>query len=692
MSGAPVVEQRDLLPPPGVQQFSGRTRISAFAASITGEIPGMLLFAGAAMLGAAVALGDRNPLLIVLAPIGGVGFVLAARRPLLAAVLMVVIEVTNISGVLAPRGGIPFFQASLLLGIVAVAFALRDPAARRRLNQWTLVCAGLLAVYVGTQMVALIGTVDMEASVAGMRRLILDCVFIMVVLMLIQVTAQPWTVAAAVVVPLAVLSLLCLINQVGFGGTQSFGGFATVTTASGELITTLRYGGPLPDSNFWGRHLVMGLPLATALLTKALRDRQRFAVAVWMASTLFLLAGVYLTQSRGTFLAAAAAIVIWFIGSERPVRRAGIACLPLALLAFMVPGVGNRLVAALSDVKDASANGNVDPSVLGRLSAQQEAWAMFAERPIFGWGPMSFPGQVINFAGRVPIAVRAPTNAPHNLYAEFAAESGINGLLGWAVLMLGLLTVAVLGIVAHPESRDRILAAAVCAALIAWSAASIGLHLSYFRTLGVVFALVAAVAPEWPVSAEAMRTFFRGVVIWGCATAVGATVAFLCVFAGSSPAYIATQRVTLMPVGPLDGDFAYALDIRSRMELLPTFALLLDDPKSDVDLTADAVRGVLVFEDTAPSPDGARDELQLAVAHAESQLHSSIGYQQYSLVTVGSMTIDPTTDRPMSVLLLAAAAGGGITIGGGMWLSRRARNELAAGRHRRPRKWGLVSA
>lgn len=690
MGGAPVLERRD--PAQNWAQNSAQkpvpTRFAALGSSLVAELPGMLLFAGVAMLGAAVALGSRNPILIVAAPIGGMGLAFAARRPLLAVVMMVVIEVTNISGVLAPKGGIPFFQASVLLGICAVAFALRDPVARARLNAWTLICGGLLAVYVATQLVATIGTVDMAASIDGMRRLILDCVFIMLVLMLIQLTAQPWTVAAAIVVPLAVLSLLCVINQFVFGGTQSFGGFSTVTTASGEMITTLRYGGPLPDSNFWGRHLVMGLPLAAALLTKALRERQRLAVAVWITCTLSILIGVYLTQSRGTFLAAAAAIVAWFIGSEKSVRRKGLAYAPLALLAFMVPGVGNRLIAAVSDVKDASANGNVDPSVLGRLSAQQEAWAMFGERPIFGWGPVSFPGQVVNFAGRVPIAVREPTNAPHNLYAEFAAESGINGLLGWAVVVFGFLTITILGIVAHPKSRDRILAAAVIGAIIAWSAASIGLHMSYFRTLGVVLALVAGVAPEWPVSTETVRSFLRGVVIWATAAAVGATAAFLCLWAGSSSTYIATQRVTLMPIGPRDGDFAYALDIRSRIELLPTFAALLDDPQSDVDLSADAVRGVLTFEATESSPDAARDHVQLAVAYAESQMHSSIGYQQYSLVTVGSMTIEDTKERSGLALLLAVAVGGGITVGGGMWLSKRSRDNLVAGKHRRQRKWG----
>ena len=81
--------------------------------------------------------------------------------------------------------------------------------------------------------------------------------------------------------------------------------------------------------------------------------------------------------------------------------------------------------------------------------------------------------------------------------------------------------IAVLGIVAHPTSRDRIFAAAVLGAIVAWSAASVGLHLSYFRTFGLVLALVPAVAPEWPIPKTAIRTLLRAIVIRSAAVPCG---------------------------------------------------------------------------------------------------------------------------------------------------------------------------
>ena len=605
-------------------------------------------------------------MLLVIAPIGGVALLYTARRPLLAVVAMIVVEVTNLSGVLEHHGKVPVFQASLLLGVLAIAFALRDPYIRGRINRWTGICAALLAIYLATQTIAVIGSVDMTASIASLRRMTLDCVFVMLVLVLLQLTQRPWVAAAAVVIPFAVLSLLTIVDQFVFNGTMTFGGFSTVTTASGVEITTLRYGGPLPDSNFWGRHLVMALPLAAALLTRALRSRQRVAVAGWVAAVTVLLAGIYLTQSRGTFLAAGAGILVWFVASDRSIRRRGLTLLPLTAVLFALPGVGNRLLGALDDVTKAQVSVNVDPSVLGRLAAQQEAWMMFQQRPYFGFGPGTFPGEVINFAGRVSLAVREPTNAPHNLYAELAAESGVTGLLGWALLVMGFLIMAGLGTVAR--SHERVLGAAVCAAIVAWLVASIGLHLAYFRTFGVLLAFAGALAPAWPIPVQAVRRAVRAVAVWSVAGSVGLSAAWLYFVFNSAPAVTANQRVTLLPSGPVDGFYAYALDIRSRIELLPTFAVLLADPTSPVELTADPVRGVAMFSVTARDAETARDKIQAAVAHAEAELHSSIGYQQYVLAPVGSMRVAQSRSHSPLVPVVAAGIAGASTVVVGLLL------------------------
>ncbi|MFI5509279.1 O-antigen ligase family protein [Mycobacterium sp. NPDC051804] len=637
------------------------------------EIPGFILAAVVATVGALVVLGSRDPVLLLAAQVGAIGFVFAARRPLLALIAIVVMEVTNVSGVLTPRTGIPFFHAALLLGLLAVGFALRDPNARQRLNAWTVLSAGFMLVYLATQAVATVGSVDLSTSLASLIRATLDCVFVMLVLILIQLTGRPWMVAGAIVIPLAVLSSLTIVNELVFNGGVSFGGFATVARHSGKLITdiaTHRYGGPLPDSNFWGRYLVMGLPLAAALLTRAQRSGRRSEVVLWLPPVVLLLGGIYLTQSRGTFFTAGIAIVVWFVASERSVRRRGLAMLPVALLIFAVPGIGNRLVGAFADLSQSKVNFNIDPSVLNRLAAQEEAWMMFEERPYFGFGPGTFPGLVIDFAGRVPTAARNPTDAPHNLYAEFAAGSGVFGLLGLAVLILGFLSLVVLRIVVQPRSVDRILAAAVCAAIVAWSVASIGLHLTYFRMFGIVLALAAGLAPAWPLPVDVMRRLLDRLAVLLVAGVLGFSAFWLSLSVTSSPAFTATQRVTLVPVGPMDGWYAYALDIRSRVELLPTFAVVMHDQSSPVSITADPVRGVLKLTATADSADEARDQIQLAAAHADAAMHAASSYQQYSLQTVGSMQIVPSRQRSSLALVVSGGVGAVTALAAGMALSR----------------------
>ena len=626
--------------------------------------------AGLGLVGALVMLGSRSQWLLVLAPIGAVMLVIAARKPLLALNVMVITEIANLSGVLAPRTGIPLFQASMLLGLVAIALALRDPLMRQRLNAWTAIGIGLLVGYLVVEILTLIGSVDITASLGSIRRTGLDCLFAMIVMVLIQITRRPWEVAAAIVIPLAVLSVLTAVNQVVFGGGQSFGGFATATKASGELVTTLRYGGPLPDSNFWGRHLVLGVPLAAALLTKAIRGHRYLVEVGWAAALLAIFVGIYLTQSRGTFVSAGVAVLVWFVLSGRSVWKSAPVIVPIAIGVAAIPGVGNRLTRAVFELNQGQAGGFVDPSLLGRLAAQEQAAMMWRERPLFGFGPGTFPGQVFEFAGRVPTAVRQPAEAPHNIYFELAAESGMLGLLSWTVLIAGFLTVLGLRITTAPRSPDRVLAAAVFGAIIAWSVASFALHLAYFRTFGLILALAGGLAPAWPVPARAMRRYLDGVVACVLAAIIGAGVFAATWAVGASRVVAVTQHTTLTPVGQIDGWYAYALDIRSRVELLPTMARLLQERGSSVEVQPDPVRGLLDFTATGATEAEAKDRLRAAVVRAGALLGTSIGYNDYLLEAVGTTRIESQVSTTGRNLALAAVAGSGAALISGLILVR----------------------
>ncbi|OBB35442.1 O-antigen ligase family protein [Mycobacterium sp. 852002-51961_SCH5331710] len=638
----------------------------------------------AAVVIAASAIIGIAPILIV---IGVPGTLAAAvylvRRPQWAAVAMVVIEVTNISGVVGPRGPVSLFRISLLIGLITLGRALLDPASRSRLNRWTLVFIALVGFFLTTRFLASVGAQDVAAAFGLLKNEVADLVFVVVVMMLIQMTERQWAVAAAVVISLAAISALTVLNEVFFSGAMSFGGFATVTEASGELVTTQRYGGPLPDSNFWGRHLIMGLPLAGALVVRAQRDGQRRVVMGWAVAILSLLAGVYLTQSRGTFIATFVVLAIWTLLSGPAARRAAIKGLPVAVLLLLVPGVGNRLLALLADVYGSQPSYSIDPSVASRMAAGEVAWAMFDDRPVFGFGPGGFQLQVERYSGLVPTAVtNPPTAAAHDLYAQMASESGVVGLIGWAILVLGVVLsigIRVAQLALQSESAERSLAAAALAAIVGWSVASIFIHLSYLRTFGILLALAGAMAAQtgsqWR---EPLRDCVRTVAAAGAASLLGMVVAAICLTATATRTHTASQRVTLQPGSDIDYGYAYVLDVRSREVVLPSYAALMVADTPQTSAVADTVRGIITITVTASGPTAAREELDLALAHARASLARFNADSLYVVEPVGETIQREEDEHSLLASTSALAAGSFVGLGAFLMLQRRARRSHIA--------------
>lgn len=638
---------------------------------------------------------------VVLATLCGVWFGWhVVQRPTLTAMTMVAVEVTNLSGVAAAYISAPIVQGSLALGVVAVALALRQPDMRGRLNRGTAACVGLVAIYLFTEMLAVLGSQDVVAALSVLTGSVLDCAFLIVVLVLVQMSRDWWAIAGSVVIPLAVLSVLTVVNQLVFGGTQSFGGLATVTEASGELVTTLRFGGPLPDSNFWGRHLVLGLPFAAALLVRALRRGGRAPIVGWAAAVVALLAGVYLTQSRGSFIAAGVALAVWVIASGPAARRRGVKSLPLLALVLLTPGVGNRLVALVADVARAGSTYVIDLSVLERMAAQEIAWAMFRDRPWFGFGPGAYPLAVPHYAGFVDTAVLNPTDGAHNLYAGIAAESGIVGLTGWAVMVLGFTVCIGQRMLRIPPERmpaERALAAAALAAIVGWSTASVFLHLAYFRTFAICLAFAGALGSSvLPGSGPRGRLDRKRTHQIALASVLGVAAAAGVAAVAPAPAHTTvSQRVTLLPTPQMSGYYAYALDIRTRSVVLPTYAALIAAGQPDVMAVADTVRGVIDVSVSAADPAAASAALNAALIQGQTNLAALQADSWYSIVPVGSVS-EQTEHGVASAWILAAVIVGATTVAGTRLLQRRgrqrpgivgARYRQAAGTRRQKVSW-----
>ena len=191
-------------------------------------------------------------------PLVLVAVVLLSARPLIVLQLMIVVEVSNATNVLEEH--IPrIFHAVLALGVLTlVRLLLTSRDARRAMRPALPVAAALLGCFLFGQLLAVSVSEESAVSASVLIRYAVDGLFILVLAALMVAVRRPWAVAAAVTVSFAALGALGVLNEIVFDGAATFGGFATVSDASGELTTTLRHAGPLPDSNFWGRHLVLG--------------------------------------------------------------------------------------------------------------------------------------------------------------------------------------------------------------------------------------------------------------------------------------------------------------------------------------------------------------------------------------------------------------------------------------------------
>lgn len=634
---------------------------------------GFVLALGALVGGLAVTVGSSAALIALGTVVGGIVVIAAALRPAVALSLLLVSEFSN-AGVVAP---VPeFYSLSLGLGLLSAGLALRRPEMRARLRRPPLLPVVLLCCYLLSLLPAVWFTATPSATSEVMVFLVKDSVLLVVVLLLAQLVDRPWWFAGAIVLTLAAISGLTLINQLLLGAQPStFGGFATVSKALGEDITTLRHAGPLPDSNFWGRNLVLGLPLAYALVHRAVLAGRRLPQAGWALATAMLLGGIYLTQSRGTFLTAGVLTVVWVVASGPRVRRRALMFTPLLALVLLLPGVGNRLL-DLTTAFEGGPSYTIDPSLIERTAAQEIAWLIIADRPLFGTGPGSFPEVVYEYATRTDGALIGSTSAPHNIYLELGAESGLVGLTGWLVMVIGMVALTTVALIrlagAPPDGRGgaptRALAAGVLAALLGWSLASLFLHLEFFRPVLALFALAGVLhhstreMPEQlgPAAGQASSAAARGLrdgsIIAVVAVLAAGAVATQGLLTLGEPRYRVDARFTLLPAPNTYP--TYALDVRRRVPVLPAYAGMIQSSQTATGVQVDAEPPSGLITMTAHGVDRVQTEMRLsqAIDGADQAVRRYGGDRGYRLVQVSPIetTVEQTWSQPAITLTVLA--------------------------------------
>jgi O-antigen ligase len=576
------------------------------------------------------------------------GFVTRALAPrrdgsVVALVVACLLVAAEFSGAYGPLAAVlPFsgFTALLDLGVL-VALATAP-------HWWWRVpfpVIAAMALFVVARAVSALGSsVSPSVTAEAVSDSLKQLVFLVVVILL--VTAAPeqsrWPVlAGSITAALAVVCSFAVVDQWLLGNGFHFFGFEVVTTALGVGVLAPRHAGALPDANFWGRFLALGLPFALALIAtsrprlaahvgersrrRAMRRLERAAPsrrALALVAVVLMAAGLYLTGSRGSFIAAGLGTLVFLAAVAVPVRRL-LWGLPLAAVALAVPGVGSRLFSSFS-VADSAQRAGADGSVVERLATQRVALRMVEGHPLTGVGPDGYLETFARTAATTDLTLTRAV-APHNLYLGLWAETGLLGLLSWlavvgVALALGLRVVAFTAGSTDPSIRElRPFGAAAVAGVVAWSSASVFLHLSYVRVLLVVIAGTVVLDRELhdrvaraeatsgpsvagPVTSRppALRRSADLATVrrW---SAVGAAVALVGALVASSVGGHRAEATLSGWLVPSD-DGTYALALRTRSAVLPTFAVAVGSATDGrVDAQGDPTSGLVTLSVTAPS-------------------------------------------------------------------------------------------
>jgi O-antigen ligase len=257
-------------------------------------------------------------------------------------------------------------------------------------------------------------------------------------------------------------------------------------------------GPPVADPNFYARILLVAIPLAVALAVAERRPRWRVAYTL---AALTVTAGTLVTYSRGAMLTIAGiAVMLLFAWRLRP-RYAAFATIAFALLLTVLPSDIPKRLLTLEDLFAGKAALELDSSVEERKLLVRAGLAMFADHPVGGVGPANFETHFRRYGDRAGSAAYdfhepGMPKFPHGLWLEIAAESGLLGLIAFGSVLVAAFAV-LWGtrhkLLARGDAPHAAIATGLAIALAGYLGASLFLHETHLRYIGLFLGLIVGV-------------------------------------------------------------------------------------------------------------------------------------------------------------------------------------------------------
>lgn len=457
--------------------------------------------------GAAVGLAATRlstPLVVLVGLLGLMGAAVVVAAPEIGLLAIVFSSYLNLSEVLLRRFGGPFSLMDLLIPLVGLAVLAQWFWRRSPPNGW-LRPALLVAVYGLAGGLSLLTARDPGRTLEGLMQLAKDGLVAVLVVILIQRAVALRRVLWALLAAGLLMATISVHQHV----TENFGadywGLA-IDPVSYER-TAFRVVGPIGDPNYYGMVLLVLIPVA---LDRIAGSRGMVARALAVAALAMCSLAIVFTYSRGALVALLAMLALLVL-IRRPRPRHILAVVALAaLMSPLVPAtyvqrmgtVFQKMGALVGTItRPSEATAIEDASFRGRLSENLVAVRMLLDHPVAGIGLDNYPIRYQDYSQELLLDPRGEDRAPHNLYLEVAAETGIVGLLAFGTVLWGIFR----GILSarrslrDPElARIRGMVDAVAVAFTGWLVSSLFLHASHTR----YFWLLAGIALALPRVAE----------------------------------------------------------------------------------------------------------------------------------------------------------------------------------------------
>ena len=234
-------------------------------------------------------------------------------------------------------------------------------------------------------------------------------------------------------VPLSVVILYTMIRHAGYGFEK----------AAGHWVMKPFF----KDHTSYGAVLAMMIPPSLAMAWRS--QQSSLSRVLWAMGVGWLVLGTVFSFTRAAWVSLAVAGALWVLmalGARFKTLLAtglvGLVVVGLSWDALVIQLERNKQDSSddLAQHVESISNVSSDASNLERLNRWSCAWAMFQERPLWGWGPGTYQFEYAPFQTSDLRTVISTNNADlgnaHSEYLGPLAEQGLLGLAGVLALLL----------------------------------------------------------------------------------------------------------------------------------------------------------------------------------------------------------------------------------------------------------------